>query len=298
MAMTNNQQHRISIGFVGLGDMGAPMASNLLDGLGLSECQLHVYDLHLQQDRVPKSASVCGSVAEVARHTEVVFISVPDGDSSLSVVEGLLAEPDSCVRCVVNLSTVGIPATEKITDLIPENSFEYVDAPVSGGKTGAINGTITVMWSGSKHQFDVLQPVLNTFAKSVFYVGDKPGQGQALKLLNNFLSGVALTATSEAVRFGLHHGLDLKTLLDVVHVSTGQNTAVSDKFPKRILTETYDAGFRMALMQKDISLYQQSIEAAGLPSNILAEVARYWEQGVEHYPEGDFTEIFKLINVD
>lgn len=298
METANKQAAVTALGFVGLGDMGAPMARNLLSGMGKEQCQLHVYDIHLQADRVPESALVAESLADIAKQSEVIFVSVPDGDSSIAVVEGILAASDSRVKCVINLSTVGIPASHKITDLLPVNSFDYIDAPVSGGKTGAINATITVMWSGSKRQFDSLQPVLTTFAKSVFFVGDTPGQGQALKLLNNYLSGVAMTATSEAVRFGLHHGLDFKTLLDVVHVSTGQNTAVSDKFPKRILTETYDAGFRMALMQKDIALFQSGVEAAGLPSNILNEVARYWEHGVEHYPDADFTEIFKLIDAD
>jgi len=84
----------------------------------------------------------------------------------------------------------------------------------------------------------------------------------------------------------------------VAHVSTGQNTAISDKFQKRVLTETYDAGFRMALMEKDIALYKQGVETAGLPTNIVDVVSPYWQQGVEAFPDGDFTEIFKVIDRD
>lgn len=293
--MTKSTAQPLRIGFIGLGDMGAPMVNNLVKHYTGGELHLNVFDIKLQTDIVPSTAIVAESLADIAASSEIVFMSVPDGAISMNVVTELLARQDSRVRCVINLSTIGIACCEQILQAIPAGSFDYIDAPVSGGKTGAINATITVMWSGSNKLFDELQPVLSTFAKSLFFVGNKPGQGQALKLLNNYLSGVAMTATSEAVRFGLHHGLDLKTLLDVVHVSTGQNTAVSDKFPKRILTETYDAGFRMALMQKDIALYQESVTSIGLPSNIVNVVAPYWNQGVEEFPDGDFTEIYKLI---
>ncbi len=302
MTTSNENTNKQCVGFAGLGDMGAPMAANLISRCGDHSLQLAVFDINLREGSVPASAGVAESLSSLAAESEVVFLSVPDGPSSLAVVQGLLESPDSRVRCVVNLSTVGIPATQQILELIAQSdssdTFEYIDAPVSGGKAGAVNATITVMWSGSRVWFDQCQPLLSAFAKSLFFVGENPGQGQAVKLLNNYLSGVALSATSEAVRFGLHHGLDMKTMLDVVHVSTGQNMAVSDKFPKRILTGSYDAGFRMALMQKDISLYQESVMAAGLPANILGEVAQYWQQGVEQFPDGDFTEIFKVIDAD
>lgn len=282
----------LQLGFIGLGDMGAPMAANLTT----ESLPLLVYDINPRLERIPPKATVADTLEQIANNTDVVFVSVPDGAASMAVIEGLLAASSPRLQCLINLSTVGITDSQLITDAIPDGTFEYIDAPVSGGQTGAVKGTLTVMWSGSKTRFDELQPVLLTFAKSVFFVGDKPGQGQALKLLNNFLSGAAMTATSEAVRFGLHHGLDMKTLLDVVHVSTGQNTAVSDKFPNRILTGTYDAGFRLALMEKDISLYHDSVVSAGLPSNIAERVADYWRQGLAQYPDADFTEIFNFIN--
>ena len=288
----------INVGFIGLGDMGAPMANNLISNFSDGELNLTVFDIDLQADKVPVNAVVANTLADIAANCEVVFISVPDGTSSLAVVEDLLAQTDSMIKSVINLSTVGIDHCEKIVESLPQGAFDYIDAPVSGGKTGAINATITIMWSGSEALFNKLQSLLSAFAKSLFFVGAKPGQGQALKLLNNYLSGVAMTATSEAVRFGLHHGLDLKTMLDVVHVSTGQNTAISDKFPKRILTESYDAGFRMKLMEKDISLYRQGVAAAGVPSKIVDVVSPIWMQGVDEYPDGDFTEIFKVIDVE
>jgi 3-hydroxyisobutyrate dehydrogenase-like beta-hydroxyacid dehydrogenase len=217
----------------------------------------------------------------------------------MSVIDELADVAPCHLSSIVNLSTVGIDACHALSAAVAtldNDTVDYIDAPISGGRMGAVNGTLTVMWSGSKHKFEQLKAVLESFSGSLFFVGEKPGQGQALKLLNNFLSGVAMTATSEAVRFGLHHGLDLETLLNVVHVSTGQNTAVSDKFPKRVLTETYDAGFRMRLMEKDISLYLQAVTSHGLNSRIAEVAAGYWQQGVDQYPDGDFTEIFKVID--
>lgn len=295
MAVEKNLVSKLSLGFIGLGDMGAPMASNIARRTSGDGTELHVFDISLHPESVPETATATESISAIAEHADIVFISVPDGKSSLAVVEELISRPDARVRCVVNLSTVGIRECEQICSVIPKGAFDYIDAPVSGGKAGARNATISIMWSGSRALFDELQAVLSTFAKSIFYVGERPGQGQALKLLNNYLSGAAMTATSEAVRFGQHHGLDMKTMLDVVHVSTGQNMAVSDKFPNRILTETYDAGFRMALMQKDISLYRDSVKAAGLPASLMERVGEYWDEGVEQYPDGDFTEIFKTI---
>ena len=104
-----------------------------------------------------------------------------------------------------------------------------------------------------------------------------------------------MTATSEAVAFGISHSLDMKTMLDVANVSTGQNTATQDKFPNRILTSTYDAGFRMALMEKDVALYLSEAKSAGTPVALCERVATYWQMGVAQFPGGDFTEIFKVI---
>ena len=142
---------------------------------------------------------------------------------------------------------------------------------------------------------DELDPVLKTFTGNRFHVGTEPGQSQALKLLNNFLSATAMAATSEAVHFGLTHGLDMKTTLDVLNVSTGRNTATSDKFPNRILTGTFDAGFRMALMEKDVALYLGHVRETGTAREIGEVAAGYYARALAAHPEGDFTEIYGVV---
>jgi 3-hydroxyisobutyrate dehydrogenase-like beta-hydroxyacid dehydrogenase len=278
-------------GFVGLGDMGGPMAANLQRG----GFQLIVYDKTDTENKAPSGAELGAGIEDVARAAEVVFVSVPDAAASLDVVRTLVAVEDRGTRTVINLSTVGVETTDSIVKTLADFGIDYVDAPVSGGKSGAIRGTVTVMWSGSAEQMKLIRPVLDSFAGSVFYVGATPGQGQAMKLLNNYLSAVAMTATSEAVAFGISHGLDMKTMLDVANVSTGQNSATQDKFPNRILTSTYDAGFRMALMDKDVSLYLSEAKSVGAPAALCERVATYWQKGMKQFPDGDFTEIFKVI---
>ena len=278
-------------GFVGLGDMGGPMAANLARG----GFQLIVYDKAGTENLAPSGAEIGAGIEDVARAAQIVFVSVPDAAASLEVARSLVAVENRNTQTLVNLSTVGVEATGSIVKTLADFGIDYVDAPVSGGRAGAIRGTVTVMWSGSAERMALIRPVLDSFAGSVFFVGPTPGQGQAMKLLNNYLSAVAMTATSEAIVFGLSHSLDMKTMLDVANVSTGQNSATQDKFPNRILTSTYDAGFRMALMDKDVALYLSEAKSAGTPASLCEQVATYWQKGMKQFPDGDFTEIFKVI---
>ncbi len=280
-----------SLGFVGRGNMGAAMVKNMV-GAGL---MVGVYDKAGTAERAPNGADVADSIEDLARVKAIIFVCVPDGAASKDVVRAIAATDGRRAENIVNLSTTGIEAAEDVAGMLEGSGIDYVDAPVSGGRSGAVRGTITVMWSGSEPLFDDLKPVLKTFSTSQFFVGARPGQGQALKLLNNFLSAVAMTATSEALLFGESMGLDMKTMLDAVNVSTGRNTATSDKFPNRVATGTFDAGFRLALMEKDVALYLKAARAAGSPDRLSSVVGDYLRRGIEEFPDGDFTEIFKLI---
>ena len=263
--------------------MGAPMVANMVKaGLPVA-----TFD--------KAGTGTASGIEELARDCSAVFVCVPDGAASRDVIAAILAADERQVTTIINLSTTGIEAAEGLAAMLEGSGLSYVDAPVSGGMAGAVAGTITLMWSGPEALCDEMRPVLETFAKSVFFIGARPGQGQAVKLLNNFLSATALTATSEAIAFGQAQGLDMKTMLDVVNVSTGRNTATSDKFVNRIMPGTFDAGFRMALMEKDVSLYMQAVRAAGSPDKLGSVLAEYWRDGVEAFPDGDFTEIYKLV---
>ncbi|MBT6095587.1 MAG: NAD(P)-dependent oxidoreductase [Rhodospirillaceae bacterium] len=279
------------LGFIGLGQMGGPMAENIAKG----GFDLSVYDKAGTQDRAPENTHIIGDTAALAASCDTIFLSVPDGKVSLSVVDEIVAVSDRRVGVIIDLSTIGPAAARDAAARCKAAGITYMDAPVSGGQAGAKAGTITIMMAGNKATKDVHDDVLYAFAKNPFHVGDEPGQGQAVKILNNFLSGTAMAATTEAVLYGLSQGVDMKTMLDVVNVSTGQNTATSDKFPNRVLTETFDAGFATALLTKDVNLFVENAKAAGTPTRVADTVGGIWNETNEALPDSDFTLVYKYL---
>lgn len=279
-----------TLGFIGLGQMGQPMASHIAKG----PAQLFCYDL--VAGRAPEGAIERASLAEVIAAAETTFLSLTDG----AVVNGVAAEvaamENIAGKTVVDMSTIGPDAARQAAATLSAAGATYIDAPVSGGRAGALRASIAIIWGGPKAEMERHRAIIDLFCANAFHVGDDPGQGQAVKLLNNFLTATSMSATTEAVLFGLHHGIEMKTILDVVKVSTGNNTAVSDKFPNRILPRTFDAGFFAELMSKDVRLYRDCVEKAGTPGQIGGQVADVWRQVEEALPpQSDFTRIFEVL---
>jgi len=278
-------------GFIGLGQMGGPMAGNI----AAKGFPLTVYDKAGTQGLAPEGAQLGADAADVARAADTVFLSVPDGKVSLFVVDQIIANEDRRADVIIDLSTIGPDAAREADARCKAVGITYIDAPVSGGQAGARAGTITVMLAGPKAVVDAHKDVLHGFAKNPFHVGEEPGQGQAVKILNNFLSGTAMAASTEAVLYGLSQGIDMKTILDVVNVSTGQNTATADKFPKRILTETFDTGFATALLTKDVNLFLDNAREAGTPTKIAQAISEVWDETNEALPDSDITMVYKHL---
>jgi 3-hydroxyisobutyrate dehydrogenase-like beta-hydroxyacid dehydrogenase len=202
------------------------------------------------------------------------------------------------VQTVVDLSTIGIRAARDCATVLASAGAAYVDAPVSGGVAGATNGTLAMMVGAPEPIFEELRPLLGVFARKCFRVGDEPGQGQAMKLLNNYASAAALAATSEAVVFGARMGLDLATMVEVLNVSSGRSAASEDKFPRSIVPGSYDFGFAGALMTKDVTLYDENAVAAGTPHELADAVAAVWQRFNAAHPTADFTYIHKYFEDD
>ena len=278
-------------GFIGLGNMGGHMTANMVKrGTGLV-----VYDKAGTAERAPAGAAHAESASEMAARVETVFLCLPDGDVVQGVIDELLGASQRVLGRIVDTSTIGIAAAEKGFESCRAAGVEYVDSPISGGVAGARNAMLAVMFAGDADTFEALRPVYERMAKNIFFVGEHAGQGQAMKLLNNFLSGTAMAATSEAIAFGIGQGLDMKTMLDVLNVSTGQNTATSDKFINRVLTETYDAGFLAKLLNKDIRLYREAVTAAGAADPVSPAVASVWQKLSETSPDADFTRVYPFV---
>ena len=211
------------------------------------------------------------------------------------MARALVAVTDRATTHVVDTSTVGVPAAEAIDALLADAGIGFVDAPVSGGPAGARARTLAVMYAGSDAACTRVEPVLAGLSDRRFRVGDRAGLGQAMKLLNNFLSATALAATSEAVAFGQAAGLDLATMLDVLNASSGRNTATADKFPDHVLTERYASGFTNSLMAKDLALYRAAVDARGTADALGSATASLWARFAAAEPDADFTRVFPFV---
>ena len=139
--------------------------------------------------------------------------------------------------------------------------------------------------------YERLKPLMSLMGKP-FHVGPDPGQGQAVKLLNNFLSATALAATSEAIAFGVSQNIPMQTILDIVNASTGRNSATDDKFPRRIMHGRYDAGFTARLQLKDIRLYLENARAAGIADEVAGRVVEVWTRMDASLPGADICEMY------
>ena len=283
------------LGFVGVGRMGGPLALRLLDA-GYKLC---VYDVSPEAlgPFVERGAHIAASPAEVASQAETVLLSLPMPDVVRSVAlggnDGVINGPK--VRTVIDLSTTGPGAAAQIAGLLADRKIGWVDAPVSGGVTGAKAGTLAVMVSCPKAQFEKLEPVFKVFGK-VFYTGEKPGLAQSAKLANNLLAATALVATSEAMAMGVKAGLDARVLIDIINASSGRNSASQDKFPRTILPGTFDFGFATGLSYKDVRLCVDEAETMGVPMVVGAAVRQMLAVTKARFgADSDFTHVAKLL---
>jgi 3-hydroxyisobutyrate dehydrogenase-like beta-hydroxyacid dehydrogenase len=199
------------------------------------------------------------------------------------------------VKRFVDLSTVGSQMAVRIHDILAKRNIVQIDSPVSGGVGGAEKGTLAVMVSGPRADFNAIKPALDVIGK-VFFIGEKPGSGQTMKLANNLLSATAMVATSEAVVMGVKAGLDPTVMVDVLNSGSGMNTASRDKFPRAILPRSFDFGFATGLMVKDVRLALDEMKSLGLSMEVAEAVARLWEVVIrENGADSDFTSAIKPI---
>ena len=282
-----------TFGFIGVGNMGGPMASHLLKG----GHELLVYDVN---DTALANAQALGanrlsSVAQVADRAETVFLCLPTPEivQQVAIYSGGLIDGGK-VKTVIDLSTIGPRTAVVVAQALAQRGIVYVDSPVSGGIAGAVKATLAVMVSCSKDLFDVLQPVLATFGK-VFYLGEKAGQAQTMKLANNIMSAAAVAITSEALVMGVKAGLDPRIMLDVINAGSGRNTASADKFPRCVLPRTFDVGFAAALAYKDVRLCVDEAEHIGAPMVVGSAVRDMLSITLAMFgKDADFTDVVRV----
>jgi 3-hydroxyisobutyrate dehydrogenase-like beta-hydroxyacid dehydrogenase len=284
----------MEIGFIGLGKMGFPMARRLIE----AGHQVTAYDTRkdLLDKMVTLGAQPASSPKDIADRVETVMASLPSLQASLEVATGKGGVIEGKrIKRFVDLSTVGSHMAVKIHDLLKAKNIVQLDSPVSGGVGGAEKGTLAVMVSGPRADFEAIKSALAVIGKT-FFIGEKPGSAQTMKLTNNLLSATAVVATCEAVTIGVKSGLDANVMIDVINAGSGMNTASRDKFPRSILPRTFDFGFATGLMVKDVRLALEEAKSLGMSLEVAEAVGRLWETVYrEMGPESDFTSAIKPI---
>jgi 2-hydroxy-3-oxopropionate reductase len=283
-----------TLGFIGVGVMGTPMSKHLID----RGHQVVVYDRSpaaMAQAR-QAGATAADSIADVADRASVVFTSLPSPAVFTEVALGEGGVKDGkAVSIMVDLSTVGSRATRQAAAGLLAKGIDLVDAPVSGGVAGARQATLAVMVAGRPEAVAQVRDLLEIFGK-LFMVGPEPGQAQLLKLLNNMLSSTAFAITSEAFVAGVKGGLDPQVMMAAINAGSGRSGASQDKFMKQVLPGTFDFGFPIASVCKDIGLAIQECEALGVPMWIGNTARQLWNlAGRQDGMQRDMTELVKSI---
>jgi len=249
----------VTVGVVGLGNMGGRIARRLVDG------GEDVVGFDLDAARAADAgARAAASLSEVASAADVVLLSLPDSpaiEAVIDAIEGDLREG----QVVVDLSTAAPASTIAIHERLAARGVAYVDAGISGGAAGAEAGTLTIMAGGEAEALDAVRPVLAHFAATVHHMGAS-GSGHVAKLINNFLNAISLAATAEAMVAGRKAGLDLRQLLEVINASSGVNFATLNRFPRIVEGDYLEGGLTSDLMAKDVMLYLDLARELGVTS--------------------------------
>jgi 3-hydroxyisobutyrate dehydrogenase-like beta-hydroxyacid dehydrogenase len=282
------------LGFVGVGRMGIHMAGRLLEaGYAVTVFDTNETAMARLEQRGAKRAA---SAADVASQCETVLVSLPTPDivKAVALGKGGVIEGTKA-KTFIDLSTTGPRVAKEVAEGLAKKGITAVDAPVSGGPTGAEKGTLAMMIACPRPLADELRPVIEVLGK-FFYIGEAPGLGQTMKVINNLLSATAITITSEAMVMGVKAGLDPTTMLSVINAGSGRNTATEDKFPRCVVTRRFDFGFTTALLYKDIKLCLDEAEALGTPMIVGNAVRQLMAIGkAEMGPDADITEFVKPL---
>ncbi|MDV3132633.1 NAD(P)-dependent oxidoreductase [Mycobacterium sp. 29Ha] len=281
----------MDVGFIGLGNMGFPIACRLV-AVGH---RVVVFDTRtaVVDDAVARGAEAAKSAADVAGRVPTVMASLPTPQASTDVAEAVAG--GSAIRRFVDFSTVGSRTAQQNSALLADHGVAALDSPVSGGVHGAEAGTLAVMVSGPRAEFEACTPAFDAIGRTMF-ISTKPGAAQTMKLVNNLIAASSLAVTAEALAMGVKAGLDAQVMIDVLNAGSGGTHASRDKFPRAVLPRTFDYGFATGLMVKDVRLYLDEAKSMGLDTVLAGAIAQLWESTLAaEGPDSDFTSIVKPI---
>jgi len=273
------------IGFIGLGTMGLPIATNMITA---------GYDLFIRDlSRAPveilveKGATECSSGKEVAEQSEVVFIIVPNDKNVEDALFGEcgLSEGLKAGSSVIDMSTIDLIRSREFAERLRLIGVNFLDAPVSGGPSGAVAATLSIMVGGDEAVFDSIKEVLQSIGKSVIYCGPC-GLGLAAKMANNLIASAQMVAISEALCLAIKAGICPDALYEVLKTATANSTILNMKVPA-YLKNNYDPGFKLALMCKDLNIITNVAKRLGTPTLVGSLVEQVYNMCKEEHGEKD-----------
>jgi 3-hydroxyisobutyrate dehydrogenase-like beta-hydroxyacid dehydrogenase len=283
------------IGYLGVGNMGQPMAGKLLD----AGHEVWIYDVRDDAllPLLERQARRASSPKALADACETVVISLPTLDifrRALAGPDGLLA--GKALKTLVNTCTVGGPFIREVEAQCALTGVTVIDAPISGGVSGAKAGTLAVMVSGEPTRVSELMPVFHLWGQSIVVAGNKPGAAQTLKLTNNMLYAVAIVATSEAMTMSRRAGVADDAMLQILNNGTGRNFATMHLFPQAVVPRRFESGATIDILMKDVDLAIEQGEEQGVPMWVCQAVRLVMKHGVfQGRAQQDLSRIVEII---
>lgn len=287
----NNHGAGQKVGFVGLGAMGSRMVAHLK---GFADVQ--VFDLDVAR-REQAAASAGGkAVASISAmaDAQIVILMLPDSPIVDKVLRNELLTTLKSGALVIDMSSSTPANTIENAKLAKQHGITFIDAPVSGGIGGAESGKLAIMAGGEAPDFARALPLLNRMGTKVVHVGPV-GSGHAVKALNNLLGATILVATSEIFAAGEKFGLDPAVMHQVIDASSGGSFMTAQAWPRAVLPKTWNFGFAMQLMNKDVGIAMSLIESTGVKTVLCEANAALWAKAVKETPGADMTGITKGI---
>jgi 2-hydroxy-3-oxopropionate reductase len=283
-------------GFIGTGSIGLPLAMGILN----QEESLLVFDINPEATKplADKQAQIARSPLEVANGADCVFACMP----SIASFDAIVDEPDGIlnggrIRLFVNLGTMGTEAVTRVEKALAAKGIAMLDAPITGGVQRARNAGITVITSGSLAAYEQAEPLLQSFAREIHYVGEQVGQAQLVKICNNIMSFTNLIVGLEALTMAAKGGVDPEKALAVINSGSGQNSATLTKIPNFILNRRFaDMQAPMRIVEKDAMLWRMEAERLEAPQTVASAAYLTMQQALAMgLRDGDLSEIVKVI---
>ena len=283
------------VGYLGLGNMGHPMAMRIAD----AGYNLVVFDINSEAliDFRERQIPVAESVRDLGDKADIIVCSLPSNEIIREAVigsEGLVA--GGKVKTYINACTTGSNFAAEISEELAIKGIATLEAPISGGPPGARDGTLSIMASGPSKVYEEVKPILESYGKKLVFCGEKPGLAQVLKLANNILFATSIFATTEAIAMGVKAGLDPSLMLDAIQAGTGRNATVDLVMPNSVLNRAFDFGATIEILMKDVNLALEEGEKQGVPQPVSQQVRQMMLLAMHQgWEPRDLSELVRLV---